>query len=189
MGVNEKIDEYIKQLASEDNVKLYKRQATEYKQRYYLDKIINEETKPKPHSSYPGFEFNLKAILWNLLFNGKLDPHGEWPYASQIKDSNERADIHAKAPDAELWFELGMYASDERAKYLGDFEKLKAIVGSSKANNIGILIHFEVYQKGNVSKIFAECIEKECLGIEVDYQPLITGNELVLCRLILSKRP
>jgi len=187
MNMINTIDSYLNCLSIEDNIRLYDRWAEEYKQRYYTIQNIRVENKPKPHSNYPGFEFNFRALLWNILKGNRLDPHGEWPYASQIENSTARADIHVINQNMELWFELGMYASDEQAKYSKDFEKLKAIVNSTKAENIGILIHFEVFEKGKVSTIFEEFKNEPHTGFEIHFQEFNMDNRLIICRLILSK--
>lgn len=187
MNMMTTIDSYLNCLSIEDNIRLYDRWAVEYKQRYYSIQNIRDENKPKPHRQYPGFECNFRYLLWNILKENRLDPHGEWPYASQIVNSTKRADIHVINQNMELWFELGMYASDEQSKYSKDFEKLKAIVRSTKAENIGILIHIEVFKKRKVSRIFEEFNNERHTGIEIHFREFITGNRLTMCRLILSK--
>jgi hypothetical protein len=146
---------------------------------------LTPKIKPKEHSGYPGFEKNLNALLYNALKD--KNPHSEWPYASYIDKSSEKADIHIIHDNSEVWFELGMYASDEKAKYYKDFHKLSSIINKS-SNITGVLIHFEIYERNVVIKIFKELksLYSDCYKIEI--KEFKNDNRTIACRLYIQSR-
>lgn len=187
MNISKTIDTYLERLFDKEHLDLYSRWAKEYTQRYYECQKLSKENKPQVHSNFPGFESNFHTLLWNVII--EWDPHGEWPYASQIEHSTEHADIHALLNGkTELWFELGMHAYSEKDKYSKDFEKLKVVVKNTKSENIGILIHFEVFEKGNVKKIFEEFAKTPGADMVIDYKEFKDDSRIWACRLIMNKK-
>ena len=178
------IDSIIQTLTDEQCQKLFERWRKEYKQRYYEN--FPKDPQPKPHSRYPGFEKNLNALLFNKLQD--KDPHSEWPYASCIDESSEKVDIHIIDDGCEIWFELGMYATDEKAKYNKDFNKLLAVIENKAQNNIGVLIHFEIFKKNKVFNIFKELQSQYKDQYAIDIKEFKNDTRLVACRLIIKRK-
>ncbi len=175
------IDSILQSVTDKNHRKLFDRWRQEYKQRYYFK--FPKEPKPKPHSNYPGFERNLNALIFSKLQD--KDPHSEWPYASCIEDSSEKVDIHIIDDGYEFWVELGMYATDERAKYSKDFYKLLSVVERS-GNNIGVLVHFEIFEKNNVLDIFKELASQYSDRYYIDIRNFTIGDRTIACRLVIS---
>lgn len=151
MDILNKIDEALKKTIEQWCYKLFFQWPEDYKIRIYGE--VEKDHEPPPNSDCPGFESNILSLLFNVLMEMGLDPHTEWPYASYVAKSRLKSDIHLISDGTEAWIEIGMYASDEEKKYDKDFEKLSKVIDES-INNIGVLIHFDVYKKNEVKEIF-----------------------------------
>jgi len=178
------IDSIIQTLTDEQHQNLFDRWRKEYKQRYYVSH--QKDPQPKAHSGYPGFEKNLNALLFNKLQD--KDPHSEWAYASCINESSEKVDIHIIDDGCEIWFELGMYATDEKAKYNKDFHKLLAVIENTVQNNIGVLIHFEIFEKNKVFTIFQELKSQYEDQYVIDIREFKNDLRVIACRLIIKSK-
>jgi hypothetical protein len=114
------------------------------------------------------------ALLYESFKNDA--PHLEWPCASYVNDTKKKTDLHIIMNNKELWVEVGMYADNERNKYVGDFNKLLNVINQS-ADNVGVLIHFEIYERGKVINIF-NCLKmKHENDYEIDIKEFPAGNE------------
>jgi hypothetical protein len=78
------IDKVLKRLSAKRCQNRFDSWSKDDTKRYY-GSIDRCGTKPKEHSNYPGFEYNLQAQLCGLL--AADNPHAEWPYISYIKDA------------------------------------------------------------------------------------------------------
>ena len=183
MTVLEYVDAAICVLADDSHREIFTRWRQEYTQRHYgpTERIC----VPQKHTGYPGFEANLRALLFNQLKD--RDPHAEWPYASYIVGSSERVDLHLFVDAVEVWIELGMYASDEKAKYERDFEKLTAVVDKSPTS-IGILIHFEIFPRGVVLGIFKDLQSRHSEQYIIHLVPFLNTEGPLAYRLSVQAR-
>ena len=181
MSALEYVDSAIRALADDSHREMFTRWSQEYRQRHYG--TLERSNAPKKHTGYPGFEANLHALLFNELKS--KDPHSEWPYASYINRSTERVDIHLFIDTVEVWIELGMYASDEKAKYYKDFLKLVAMIDESPIS-IGVLIHFEVYPRGVVRSIFEDIQSRYGERYDIDLLALQNAEQPLAHRLSIK---
>ena len=161
---------------------------TEYKKRVYQVLEGARTHMPDQHSAYPGFEVNLVVQIYDI-FRG-LDPHCEWPYASHVKGSRESCDIHLATKNAgsyrEYWFEVGMYASDEEAKYSSNFEKLRVLVDNDP-RSLGVLVHFEVFQRKKVLPLLTKFEIQNRQQYAIDVRAIGQEDTIQISRLLIQR--
>ncbi len=181
------IDAALKTAVTGSELALLQRWKTEYKQRVREELCNQGNQLPTQHSAYPGFEVGLVVRLCQLLT--QYAPHCEWPYASHVQGSLERTDIHLVYMDEgaarEAWLEVGMYASDEEAKYSSDFEKLCVLLGYAPSA-LGVLIHFEVFERGKVFPLFQRFADEKSSQYDVDIQEIGDSANIHICRLFIE---
>jgi hypothetical protein len=179
------IDSIINSMTDEEHQSLFDKWSREYKKRYYGSH--RSHPLPEENSDDPGFEKNLNALLFASL-KGKA-PHSEWPYASWISGSKNKVDMHFVDCDGcEVWIEIGMYTSQDDDKYNKDFNKLLAVVDKNIPNNVGVLIHFEVFEKGRVFNIFQKLKEQYSDQYIIDTKKFENNQDLIACRLIIQNK-
>jgi len=83
--------------------------------------------------------------------------------------------------------EIGMFASGEEDKYNKDFKKLVSVVDVSPVN-IGILVHFEIFPRNQVSKVFKKIKEDNSEDYKIDIKSFKYGSRDVIWRLSVEQK-